>query len=323
MKLTATIASISLISLSSILLSGCTPTEAAAPQPQAQSSLAQEINCPEVPQKMKLCGKDVDLDRVDMWERLDRELSSMVYTHANTMLTIKRANKYFPVMAPILKKNGVHSDILYLACIESYLNPRAYSGAKAAGIWQFMPATAKEYGLEVSDEIDERYHLEKATEAACKYMKKAYAKYGNWESVMSAYNGGMGRVSKELGAQGTNSAFDLYLTDETSRYPFRVMAMKEIMENPTKYGFNLRADQLYQPLECTEVTVSEPVEDWAAWAKDQGISYAQLREANPWIRAKKLTNKTGKTYTVKVPTKTSLSRSRQKKQVFNSAWIGR
>ena len=319
MKLTATIASLSLLSLA---LAACTHTEA-APQAQAQPSLAQEIACPEVPSSMKLCGKSIDLDRVDMWERMDRELSSMVYTHANTLLTIKRANKYFPIMAPILKKHGVHQDILYLACIESYLNPRAYSGAKAAGIWQFMPSTAKEYGMEVNDEIDERYHLEKATAAACKYLKKAYNKYGNWESVMASYNGGMGRVSKELGAQNASSSFDLYLTDETSRYAFRVMAMKEIMEHPAKYGFTLKANQLYQPLECKEIEVSGPVEDWPKWAADHGITYAQLREANPWIRAKKLTNKTGKTYKVKVPTKISLSRSRQSKQVFNPAWVGR
>lgn len=309
-----------LLGFSLLTTTGCANTEAATPSPV--SDMAQ-VACPEVPSTMKLCSKDIDLDRVDMWERLDRELSSMVYTHANTMLTIKRANKYFPVMAPILKKHGVPQDILYLACIESYLNPRAYSGAKAAGIWQFMPTTAKEYGLEVNDEVDERYHLEKATAAACKYLKKAHAKYGNWESVMASYNAGMGRINKELAAQSANTSFDLYLNDETSRYVFRVMAMKEIMEHPSKYGFALKANQLYQPLECTEVTVSGPVADWPAWAKSKGITYAQLREANPWIRSKKLTNKLGKSYTVKVPTKASLSRSRQKKQVYNPAWVGR
>lgn len=275
---------------------------------------------PDVPESVMLCGEKIDLDRADMWERMDRELTSMVYTHANTLLTIKRANKYFPVMEPILEKQGVPSDFLYLACIESYLNPRAYSGAKAAGIWQFMPATAKEYGLEVNDEVDERYHLEKATAAAARFLKDAYRKYNDWPSVMAAYNGGMGRISKELAAQGAATALDLYLTDETSRYPFRVMAMKEIMENPSKYGFALGASHLYQPQEYTEATVSAPVASWPEWAKAHGISYAQLREANPWIRAKSLTNKFRKSYTVKIPTKDSLSRSKQKKAVHNPAW---
>ena len=163
------------------------------------------------------------------------------------MLTIKRANRYFPVMATILKRNGVPLDVLYLACVESMLNPRAYSPAIAAGIWQFIASTAKQYGLEVNDEVDERYNLEKATAAACRYLKKAYEKYGDWPTVFASYNGGMTRISKELEAQGVENAFDLYLTDETTRYPHRIMAMKAIMENPSAYGFHLSDRQLYQP----------------------------------------------------------------------------
>lgn len=144
-----------------------------------------------------------------MYERFDRELTSLTYTHGNTMLIIKRANRYFPVMAPILKRNGVPLDVLYLACVESSLNPRAYSPAKAAGIWQFIASTAKQYGLEVNDEVDERYDLEKATAAACRYLKKAYEKYGDWPTVFASYNGGMTRISKELEAQGVDNAFDL------------------------------------------------------------------------------------------------------------------
>lgn len=276
---------------------------------------------PDIPQKMTLCGKTVDLDRTDMWERLDRELTSMAYTHGNTMLVIKRANKLFPRMAPILKKYGVPEDLLYLACIESNLDQRAYSSAKAAGIWQFIPSTATQYGLEVSDEIDERYNIEKETEAACKFLKSSYAKYGNWESAMAAFNGGTGRISKELAAQDVNSSFDLYLVSETSRYVFRILAMKTIMEHPQAFGFNLKADQLYQPVKFREVNVSGPVADWPTWAKGQGITYAQLVEANPWIRGKKLTNKAGKTYTVKIPTKESLSRSKQTKSVYNPKWV--
>lgn len=276
---------------------------------------------PEIPAKVSFAGKTVSLDRDDMYERFDRELTSMVYTHGNTLLTIKRANRYFPVMAPILKRHGVPSDLLYLACIESYLNPRARSGAGAAGVWQFMPATAKEYGLEVNNYVDERYNLEKATDAACRFLKRAYSRFGNWESVAASYNGGMARISRELEAQGQNTAYDLYLTDETSRYMFRLLAMKLIMTRPDAYGFELTTDQLYRPAECTAVKVSEPVDDWQQWAAAHATTYMALREYNPWIRAKSLPNKSGKTYTVMVPKPGAQLRSRQKPTVYDRNWI--
>lgn len=275
---------------------------------------------PTVPKKVKFADKDIPLDRIDMFERLDRELTAMTYTHGNTLLTIKRANRYFPVIMPILKANGVPTDLAYLACIESNLNPRALSGAKAAGLWQFMPATAREYGLEVNDYVDERYNVEKATAAACRYLKNAYNKYGNWESAAASYNGGMGRISSELSSQQQSSAYDLYLTDETSRYMFRLLAMKMILERPSRYGYRLTADQLYQPLETTDVVVDTPVDDWARWAIDHGISYMILRDANPWIRSKSLPNKEGKSYIVKVPVEKTLYRSTQKKHVYNHNW---
>ncbi|WP_289684048.1 lytic transglycosylase domain-containing protein, partial [Paramuribaculum intestinale] len=228
---------------------------------------------PEIPAKVTFAGNTVSLDRDDMYERLDRELTSMAYTHGNTLLTIKRANRYFPVMAPILKRNGVPLDMLYLACIESTLNPRALSPAGAAGFWQLMPATAKEFGLEVNNFVDERYNLKKATEAACRYLKRAYSRYGNWESVAASYNGGMARISRELQAQGQNTAYNLYLTDETSRYMFRLLAMKLIMTRPADYGFSLKANQLYRAAECTPVKISGPVDDWQQWAIDHGTTY--------------------------------------------------
>lgn len=300
---------------------GCS-VEAMSETPARESGFSQIVN-PSVPENMVFCGKTVSLDRMDMFERFDRELTSLAYGHGNTLLILKRANKYFPVMAPILKKNGVPDDLLYLACVESTLNQRAYSPAKAAGMWQFLASTAKEYGLEVNDEIDERYNLEKATAAACRYLKNAYNKYGSWESAMASYNGGQARISRELASQGADTSFDLYLTDETSRYVFRIMAMKAIMENPTTFGFRLSADNLYFPVECETVEVSGPVADWPRWAKDHGITYAQLREENPWIRAKSLTNKSGKTYKVKVPEKNALSRSNARKDIFNQNWISR
>ncbi|MDE5632195.1 MAG: lytic transglycosylase domain-containing protein, partial [Muribaculaceae bacterium] len=195
-----------------------------------------DVYSPQVPASVTLCGEKIDLDPVDRYERLDRELSSIVYTHGTTMLIIKRANRYFPEMSKILKENGVPQDMLYLACVESSLNPRAYSPAKAAGFWQFIASTAKEYGLEVNDEVDERYNIEKATAAAARYLKKAYAKYGNWPSVMAAYNGGMTRITNELDRQNADTSLDLYLVEETTRYPYRIMAMKTVMENAPAYG---------------------------------------------------------------------------------------
>ena len=282
-----------------------------------------DVYSPQVPASVVLCGEKIDLDPIDRYERLDRELSSIVYTHGTTMLIIKRANRYFTEMSKILKENGVPQDILYLACVESSLNPRAYSPAKAAGFWQFIASTAKEYGLEVNDEVDERYNIEKATVAAARYLKKAYAKYGNWPSVMAAYNGGMTRITNELDRQSADTSLDLYLVEETTRYPYRIMAMKTVMENAPAYGFHLRDEQLYQPRKYRTVEVKGPVADWSEWAKKQGINYSILREENPWIRSKSLTNKAGKTYKVRVPLAESLSRRTAGTKTFNPAWTDR
>ncbi len=287
---------------------------------QTSSVVFSSVYSPHVPEKIELCGKTIDLDRSDRYEAFDRELSSLTYTHGNTMLIIKRANRFFPELAPILRENGVPLDLLYLACVESSLNPRAYSPAKAAGLWQFIASAAKEYGLEVNDEIDERYNLEKATAAACKYLKKAYNRYGDWPTAMASYNGGQTRISNALSKQGEDSSLDLFLAEETTRYPYRVAAMKAIMENPQAYGFKLTDAQLYQPRHYKTVEVSGPVESWPEWAKKQGISYSTLREENPWIRSLSLTNKAGKTYKVKVPLPDSLSRKKAGTKTYNPSW---
>lgn len=300
--------------------------EASALTPSAHE--AQEVGAfspvksPRIPDKMNFAGQSVDLTEDLRWERFDRELSAMAYTHGNTLLTLKRANRYFPLMAPILERNGVPQDMLYLAAIESYLNPRAVSPAKAAGMWQFMPSTAKEYGLEVNDYVDERYDVEKATQAACRYLKNAYSRYGNWESVAASYNCGMGRVTSELANQQAESAYDLWLPEETMRYVFRLLAMKTILEHPKAYGYSLTPEQLYHPIATRIVEVNGPVDDWAQWAIDNGSDYRTLRELNPWIRSKQLPNKTGKSYRVSLPEKNALSRKKQSKSVYNKAWIG-
>lgn len=278
------------------------------------------VYTPDVPAEVTVCGERISLDRADRFEAFDRELASICYTHGTTMLIIKRANRYFPEMSRILAANGVPADILYLACVESSLNPRALSPAKAAGFWQFLQSTAREYGLEVNEEVDERYNIEKATAAAARYLKNSYRRFGNWPTVMASYNAGNARISRELEAQGRDSSLDLYLTEETTRYPYRIMALKTVLENPRRYGFNLRDDQLYQPRQYREVEVSGPVADWARWAQQHGISYATLRDENPWIRAKKLTNTARKTYKVRIPTPESLSRSAAGTTTFNPDW---
>lgn len=278
------------------------------------------VNSPEIPSKVSVCGEKIDLDRTEYYEAFDRELTSIIYNHGTSMLILKRANRYFPELIPLLKANGVPEDFVYLAVVESSLNNRAYSPAKAAGIWQFIPSTAKQYGLEVNDDVDERYNLEKATEAACRYFKKSYEKYGDWASVMASFNGGQARITKELEAQQASTALDLWLAEETTRYPYRIAAYKEFMSNPQKYGYKIKDSQLYQPRAYTIEKVSVPVEDWVAWASERGLTYAQLRDANPWIRSKTLPNKTGKTYFVKIPAKESLSRKTGDKTVFSEAW---
>lgn len=276
---------------------------------------------PDVPMSVVIAGEQVLLDRVDMYERLDREMTQIIYGHSNLFLSIKRANKYFPVIVPILKKNGIPEDFAYLAVVESYLSPTARSYAGAVGMWQFLKGTAKQYGLIVNDEVDERYDPVKSTEAACRYLKDAYAKYKHWPTVAASYNAGMGRISKELERQFAGNSFDLYLNEETSRYVFRFIAMKLIIEQPKKYGFFITKRQLYQPMKYTTVNVTGSVDDWSEWAQKRGISYLQLKEMNPWIRSTKLVNREKRVYTVKIPRQESLYRSKITYSVYNKNWI--
>jgi hypothetical protein len=275
---------------------------------------------PETPSSVLFCGKTIDITRYQMHEAFDRELSSFVYFHSTTLLLIKRANRYFPVIEPILKKNGIPDDFKYLAVIESHLDPRVSSPARAVGMWQFLESTGRQYGLTISATVDERCNVEKATVAACKYLKEAYGKYGDWVSVAAAYNAGMGRISSELAQQKTDNALDLWLVEETSRYPYRIMAIKQIFENPYRYGFVLTARNLYKPIQSKSLSVFTDIADLAVFAGKYNLTYADLRRLNPWLRDRKLIT-AGKTYVIQIPEEDYLYYRQPNTYVHDTRWV--
>ena len=275
---------------------------------------------PEIPESVPFCGQLVDITRYDRREAFDRELSSFTYFHSTTMLLIKRANRYFPVIEPILKANGIPDDFKYLAVIESNLDPRVTSHAKAVGMWQLLEGTARDFGLVITPTVDERCHVAKATEAACRYLKQAYGKYGDWATVAASYNAGTARISGELDRQATDNAFDLWLVEETTRYVYRIMAIKQIFEHPYKYGFVLQPKDLYKPIACREVEVKQNIPDLQAFAQKQGITYADLKRFNLWLRDRKLETG-GHTFTLKIPEAKDLYYATPNSYVHNPQWV--
>src|SRR5690606_35298250 len=248
---------------------------------ESQKSLVLSMTASvEVPESMYFAGEKIAFDRYDLRERMDRELNSFTYFHSTTLLLFKRANRIFPVIEPILKKQGLPDDLKYLAVIESSLDPRAVSPARAAGLWQFLQSTGKQYGLEVTSEVDERYHVEKATVAASRYLLDAYRKFGSWSAATMAYNGGQARISNELAAQGADEALDLWLVEETTRYYFRILAIKLVFEHPQQYGFIIKPEHLYKPMTFKKVEVTTSIPNLATFAREQGITYAQLKDFN-------------------------------------------
>ena len=259
------------------------------------------FQAPKVPQFIEFAGQTYRFDRPDLYERMDRELIAFTYGHTNSVLMLKRAERMFSQVVPILKKNGVPEDLKYLMAIECNLDPKSVSSAGAAGPWQFMKATGRSYGLEVADEVDERYHIAKSTEAACKYLKEAYAKYGDWMTVAASYNAGQGGISQRLNAQRQKKAMDLFLPAETSRYMFRILTAKYFFENPEAFGFQVDESYPYLPPKET-VKVSEAIPNLTDFAEEHGSTYFFVKEANLWLRSDKLTNKSGKTYEIIIPT---------------------
>lgn len=275
----------------------------------------------EVPSSVTFCGKSIDLTRYDRYERMDRELLAFTYMHSTSIQMIKKANRYFPIVEPILKANGIPDDFKYLMAIESNLNPNARSGAGAAGLWQFMQTTGREYGLEVNKNIDERYHVEKATEAACKYLKDAYDKYQDWIAVAASYNAGQARISSQFEKQQVNDMLDLFLVEETARYVYRIIAAKIMFSNPSAFGFRLRTKDLYMPIPYKEVTVNTGILNLAEWAKKQGITYALLKNMNPWLRDNFLQNVSKRTYTLKIPTAEGMKHDPKKVKAHDKRWV--
>jgi|TARA_R110002020_G_scaffold396281_4_gene606348 hypothetical protein len=256
-----------------------------------------------LPEKMDFAGEPVPLHEPDIRERMDRELLVNTYWQSNGLLIFKRANKYFPIIEPLLKKHGLPDDFKYLAVAESGLeNNRSPAGA--AGFWHFLKGTGREYGLEINDYVDERYNLEKATEVAAEYLKKSKDRFGSWTLAAAAYNAGNGGVNKQITRQKADTYYyDLLLNDETSRYVFRILAFKEILSNPKKYGFNFREQDLYKNIPTYKVKVDTAVTDFADFAKKFDINYKILKLHNPWLRDTYLKNSSRKEYLIEIPEK--------------------
>jgi membrane-bound lytic murein transglycosylase D len=253
-----------------------------------------------IPTSIHFSGEEVPIDQPDIRERLDKEMLVNTYWQSNMMLLIKRANKYFPTIEKILEEEGVPDDFKYLAVIESALeNVRSPKGAK--GFWQLMPGTAKEYGLEVNDNVDERYHLEKSTRIACVYLKKAKERLGSWTLAAASYNRGMYGTDRLLDKQLAESYYDLLLNSETSRYVFRIIAVKEIMSNPQQYGFIFEESDLYLPIPERKIGLDTAITNLAQFAKEQNINYKVLKIHNPWLIENHLNNKSRKYYEIAIP----------------------
>ena len=280
-----------------------------------------QTNSVPIPEAVEFCGEAIVLNRLDLRERFDREINIFTYLHGTTLLYFKRANRFFPVIEPILRKNGIPDDFKYLCIIESNLDIRAYSSANAAGFWQFLESTGRDYGLEINSEVDERYHIEKATEAACSYLKDAYLKFGNWIDAAASYNAGMARITTALNKQQVNSTLDLLLVSETSRYIYRILAIKQLFEDPYLYGFVLKKDDLYPLVPVQWITVTQTIDNLASFSQEYGLNYMLLKQFNPWLRDTKLTVRSGKYYKIAIPHKDDLYYDKNAIMVHNEHWL--
>ncbi len=261
-----------------------------------------KISAIEIPDDLNFAGEPVPFDDPEVMERVDREFLVNTYWQSNALLLMKRAHKYFPIIEPILAKNDIPDDFKYLAVAESGLQ-NVVSPAGATGFWQIMKATGREYGLEVNANVDERYHIEKATQVACDYLNKWKKRFGSWTLTAAAYNAGPGGIQKYMGIQKADDYYDLLLGEETGRYVFRIMAIKEIISNPGNYGFDVEKKDLYEAVPSFSVEVDEPIASWADFAKEYEINYKILKRHNPWLREPHLNNASKKEYVIEIPNK--------------------
>ena len=261
-----------------------------------------KIKALKLPPNLNLAGERVPLEMPDIKERMDRELLVNTYWQSNGLLLIKRANKYFPILEPLLKKYGIPDDFKYLCVAESALVDET-SSAGAAGFWHFMKGTGKEYGLEINKNVDERYDIEKSTKVAAAYLKKSYERFGSWSLAAAAYNAGNARVARSLKSQGVTSYYDALLPDETERYVLRIIALKEVLSHPKKYGFIFDQSDLYTMPKTRTVKVDTIITNIALFAKKFETNYKELKIHNPWLRQNKLNNKSRKMYEIKIPVK--------------------
>lgn len=253
-----------------------------------------------IPETLSFAGEPVPLDQPDVLERLDRELHINTYWHNNTIFLLKRSGRWFPEIERILEEEGIPDDFKYLTTIEGNLR-NDVSPKNAVGFWQIRKATGRELGLEVSRDVDERYDPIKSTYAACKYLKKAYERFGSWTLVAASYNRGMAGMARAVANQKENDYYNLMLNEETSRYLFRILAIKEIFENPEAYSFDIPESHRYRPFELRYIEVTEDIDDLVTWSKEQGITYKTLKFYNPWLRNDQLNVRSGKVYRVAVP----------------------
>lgn len=282
-----------------LIFTGSTPPEKAPESPQGPVG---PVNCfKPVPKSITFAGEEVPLQDIEVYERLDREIHVNTYFHSSTIQKIKLAARWFPVIEPILKKHGIPDDFKYLAVAESGLILDAASPAGARGMWQFLASTAREYGLTVNSYIDERYHPEKATIAACKYLKDAYEQFGNWTLVAASYNMGKAGLSRDLEAQQVDNYYDILLNSETSRYVFRILALKAILSDPASYGFCYDASDLYAPWEYKTTTVDTSITDLVDFASQQKTTYKTLKYYNPWLRDDRLILGQADSVVIKLP----------------------
>ena len=284
--------------LSSDLTTASEPSEEEFPQ-------GYKITSPEIPNYLEFAGEKIPTENFEVFERMEREFISNTYFHSATILALKRATRWFPVIEPILKENNIPDDFKYLCVAESNMD-NVISPAGATGFWQFMKPAGEKYGLEINSLIDERYNVEKSTEAACKYLKDSYDMFGNWILSAASYNMGTDGVELQMKRQGAKNYFNLVLNSETSRFVARIVALKYILQNPEVYGFDIKDDEKYKPIEYYEIKLDNSVSDFAEYAKSLGINYFILKMYNPWLRDNYLSNKSKQVYMIKLPTEGSI-----------------